>query len=205
VLSGVRAVFPQASLSASDIFTEGLAYAARRVSDAFLFQMDARHIPYRDEFDLIGAFDVLEHVEDDGAVLEQLWQACKAGGNVVLTVPQHRWLWSRMDDFAHHKRRYTRDELVQKLERAGFRIEYATSFISLLLPLMLATRLLRKPGGTEMEDQMDAAGLNIGKLTNAVLSLVMAVERGLIRIGLRMPLGGSLLVIARKPVAAGND
>jgi len=71
--------------------------------------------------------------------------------------------------------------------------------------LMLATRLLRKPGGTEMEDQMDAAGLNIGKLTNAVLSLVMAVERGLIRIGLRMPLGGSLLVIARKPVAAGND
>ncbi|MDO8927309.1 MAG: class I SAM-dependent methyltransferase [Sideroxyarcus sp.] len=205
VLSGVRAVFPQASLSASDIYTEGLGYAARRVPDAFLFQMDALHIPYRDEFDLVGAFDVLEHIEDDGAVLDQLWQACKAGGNVVLTVPQHRWLWSRMDDFAHHKRRYTRDELVQKLERAGFRIEYATSFISLLLPLMLATRLLRKPGGTEMEDQMDAAGLNIGKVTNALLSMVMAVERGLIRIGLRMPMGGSLLVIARKPVAASND
>ena len=205
VLSGVRAVFPQASLCASDIYTEGLGYAARRVPDAFLFQMDALHIPYHDEFELIGAFDVIEHIDDDVVVLEQLWQACKAGGNVVLTVPQHRWLWSRMDDFAHHKRRYTRGELVQKLEHAGFRIEYATSFISLLLPLMLATRLLRKPGGTEMEDQMDAAGLNISKLTNAVLSMVMAVERGLIRLGLRMPLGGSLLVIASKPVVTKNN
>jgi SAM-dependent methyltransferase len=205
VLSGVRSVFPAAELNASDIYTEGLGYAAKRVPDAFLFQMDAQRIPFRDEFDLIGAFDVIEHIEDDGAVLEQLFQACKAGGSVVLTVPQHRWLWSRMDDFAHHKRRYTRGELVQKLERAGFRIGYATSFISLLLPLMLATRLLRKPGGTEMEDQMDAAGLNISKLTNAVLSMVMAVERGLIRIGLRMPLGGSLLVIARKPVVTKSN
>jgi hypothetical protein len=62
---------------------------------------------------------------------------------------------------------------------------------------MLAARLLRKPAGTEMEDQMDAAGLRIGKLTNAVLSAVMSVERRLIRIGLRLPFGGSLLVIAK--------
>lgn len=205
VLSGVRTVFPLARLSASDIYTEGLVYAARRVSDAFLFQMDARHIPFLDEFDLIGAFDVLEHIEDDEAVLAQMFHACKFGGGVALTVPQHRWMWSRMDDFAHHKRRYTRDELIQKLKRAGFKVEYTTSFISLLLPLMLAARLLRKHAGMEMEDQMDAAGLSIGKLSNTVMSGVMAVERALIGIGLRWPLGGSLLVIARKPIAVGND
>jgi ubiquinone/menaquinone biosynthesis C-methylase UbiE len=205
VLSGVRAAFPHASLSASDIYTEGLGYAARRLPDADLFQMDACHIPFRDEFDLIGAFDVLEHIEDDEAVLAQLFQACKSGGGVALTVPQHRWMWSRMDDFAHHKRRYTRNELVQKLKRAGFRVEYSTSFISLLLPLMLAARLLRTPAGTGMQDQMDAAGLSIGKLANAVMGGVMAVERVLIRLGLRLPFGGSLLVIARKPAAAGND
>ena len=205
VLSGMHEVFPQANLSASDIYTEGLSYAAQRVPDAFLFQMDARHIPFRDEFDLIGAFDVLEHIEDDEAVLAQFFQACKEGGGVALAVPQHRWLWSRMDDFAHHKRRYTRDELVQKLKRAGFSVEYATSFISLLLPLMLAARLLRKPAGIEMEDQMDAAGLSIGKLTNTVLGMVMAVERSLLRLGLRLPLGGSLLVIARKPISVRND
>jgi hypothetical protein len=134
-----------------------------------------------------------------------MFQACKSGGGVALTVPQHRWLWSRMDDFAHHKRRYTRDELVRKLQRAGFKVEYGTSFISLLLPLMLAARLLRKPAGTAMEDQMDAAGLSIGRLANAAMGGVMAVERVLIRLGLRFPFGGSLLVIARKPAAAGND
>lgn len=202
VLSGIRAVFPQANLNASDIYTEGLGYAARRVPDAFLFQMDARYIPFREEFDLIGAFDVLEHIEDDKAVLAQLFMACKAGGGLALTVPQHRWLWSRMDAFAHHKRRYIRSELVGKLEHAGFIVKYTTSFISLLLPLMLAARLLREPAGIEMKDQMDAAGLHIGKLTNTVLSLVMAAECGLIRIGLRFPLGGSLLVIAKKPITA---
>lgn len=200
VLSGVRKVFPQAELSASDIFTEGLGYAAQRVPDAFLFQMDARYIPFRDEFDLIGAFDVLEHIEDDESVLAQLYLACKSGGGVALSVPQHRWMWSRMDDFAHHKRRYTRSELIAKLERAGFRIEYATSFISLLLPLMLAARLLRKHADTEMKDQMEAAGLCIGKLTNKILNMVMRVERSLLYIGLRFPFGGSLLVVARKPV-----
>lgn len=205
VLSGIRAAFPQASLSASDVYTEGLGYAARRVPDAFLFQMDARHIPFREEFDLIGAFDVLEHIEDDEAVLAQLFQACKGGGGVALTVPQHHWLWSRMDDFAHHKRRYTRNDLVGKLERAGFMVEYTTSFISLLLPLMLAARLWRKPAGTEMQDQMDAAGLNIGRLANAAMGAVMVIERGLIRLGLRLPFGGSLLVIAKKPVAAENN
>jgi SAM-dependent methyltransferase len=205
VLSGVRKVFPRADLSASDIFTEGLGYAAQRVPDAFLFQMDARYIPFRDEFDMVGAFDVLEHIEDDEAVLAQLFLACKSGGGIALTVPQHRWLWSRMDDFAHHKRRYTRGELIGKLERAGFRIEYASSFISLLLPLMLAARLLRNHEDTEMKDQMEAAGLCIGKLTNRILSMVMWVERSLIHIGLRFPFGGSLLMVARKPVLVGSN
>jgi len=205
VLSGLRSVFPQASLSASDIYTEGLSFAAKRVADASLFQMDARHIPFREEFDLIGAFDVLEHIEQDEEVLAQLFLACKAGGGLALTVPQHRWLWSRMDDFAHHKRRYTHSELLGKLQQSGFKVEYATSFISLLLPLMLAARLLRKPAGKEMEQQMDAAGLSISKLGNMVLNMVMRLECGLIRLGLRLPFGGSLLVIAKKPASTGNN
>lgn len=204
VLSGLHALFPQAQFSASDIYTEGLAYAAKRVPDAFLFQMDARQIPYREEFDLVGMFDVLEHIEQDEAVLAQMFAACKEGGSVILTVPQHRWLWSRMDDFAHHKRRYTRSEVVRKLEHAGYQADLAASFITLLLPLMLAARLLRKPAGTTMEDQMQAAGLRIGKLTNALMMGVMAIERRAIRWGVRLPWGGSLLVLASKPIGARN-
>ena len=198
VLSCIRSAFPQASLSGSDIFTESLAFAAKRVPDAFLFQMDARHIPFHEEFDVIGAFDVLEHIDDDEMVLKQMYQACKPGGGVVLTVPQHRWLWSHVDDFAHHKRRYTRAELVEKAARAGFRAEYATSFVSLLLPLMLASRWLKK-SGVDMDEQMEAVGLKVGKLTNAVLGAVMRIERRLINLGLSLPFGGSLLLVARKP------
>lgn len=198
VLSGLRAAFPQARLSGSDIFTEGLTFTARRVPSAFLFQMDACRIPFQEEFDLIGAFDVLEHIEEDEAALAQMYQACKSGGGIVLTVPQHRWLWSRVDDFAHHKRRYTRAELIEKAARAGFRLEYATSFVSLLLPLMLAARGLKK-SGTDMDQQMEAVGLKVGKLTSAVLGAIMQIERGLISLGLSFPFGGSLLLVARKP------
>lgn len=197
VLSAASAAFPQARLSGSDIYTEGLAFASRRVPGAFLFQMDACHIPFREEFDVIGAFDVLEHIEEDEAVLGQIYQACKPGGGIVLTVPQHPWLWSRTDDFAHHKRRYVRKELLEKVARAGFRVEYATSFVALLLPLMLASRLLPK-SGTDMNEQMEGAGLNIGWLTNAVLGAIMQLEWIMIKVGLSFPFGGSLLLVAKK-------
>ncbi|MDD4945843.1 MAG: methyltransferase domain-containing protein [Gallionella sp.] len=195
VLANTRATFPAAQLAGSDIYTEGLAYAKQRVPAATLFQMDACHIPFRDEFDLIGAYDVLEHIEDDEAALAQIFLACRVGGGVLLTVPQHRWLWSSTDDYAHHKRRYTRSELREKVERAGFRVEYAGSFVSLLLPVMLASRLLQK--SADADDQMDA-GFKIGKFANALLSAVMKVERGLISLGVKFPVGGSLLLVARK-------
>lgn len=198
VLSGVRAAFPQAALSGSDIFIESLAFAVQRAPDAFLFQMDARHIPFRDEFDLVGAFDVLEHIEQDEMVLRQIYQACKPGGGIVLTVPQHPWLWSRTDDFAHHKRRYVRKELLDKVTRAGFRVDYVTSFVALLLPLMLVSRMLPK-SGPGMDEQMDGAGLKIGALTNAVLGAIMQIEWILIKVGLSFPFGGSLLLVAMKP------
>jgi len=195
VLSSTRRVFPDAQLSGSDIFTEGLGFAKQRVPNAFLFQMDACHIPFRNEFDLIGAFDVLEHVDEDQAALDQIYLACRPGGGLILTVPQHRWLWSSTDDYAHHKRRYTRAELAGKVMRAGFSIEYAGSFVSLLLPAMLVSRLLQK--SAQADDRMDA-GFKIGSLTNRVLGAVMKAERWLIARGVSFPLGGSLLLVARK-------
>ena len=195
VLSNVRRIFPDAQLSGSDIFTEGLSFAKQRVPGATLFQMDANHIPFRNEFDVICAFDVLEHIDDDRAALGQIYLACQPGGGVVFTVPQHPWLWSGTDDYAHHKRRYTRRELVEKTEHAGFKIEYVSSFISLLLPAMLVSRLMQK--SSQAGDQIDT-GIQIGKFTNAVFGAVMKVERWLMARGCSFSLGGSLLVVARK-------
>ena len=103
------------TLSGSDLFCEGLTYAQERTPNATLIQMDARRIPFRDEFDVIGDFDVREHVEEDDVVFGQMFRATKRGGGIMVTVPQHRFLWSAADVFGHHRRRYTGKELVKKV------------------------------------------------------------------------------------------
>lgn len=175
----------------TEALAEGLAFTARRAPGAQLLQMDARRIPFRGEFDVVAAFDVIEHIQEDEAVLAQMHAACRPGGGVMLTVPQHPWLWSARDEFAGHRRRYSRAELLQKLATAGFVRPWTTSFMTLLLPLMALSRRRRqfKPSGE----------LEIGAPANAVLGAVMALERTLIAAGLRLPAGGSLLAVAHRP------
>ena len=135
VLSGIAHAFPNAKLFGSEIFTNGLTLAATRVPQATLMQMDARSIPFSSEFDVIGAFDVLEHIEEDDAVLHQIRDALKPQGLVMLSVPQHRWLWSATDEYACHVRRYSTTELQKKVEAVGFKVLRTTSFLFFLLPI----------------------------------------------------------------------
>jgi SAM-dependent methyltransferase len=158
--------------------------------------MDARRIPFVSEFDAIGAFDVLEHVPEDSVALAQMFRALKPGGKVLITVPQHAWLWSTADDYAHHRRRYTRSELRTKLEAAGFRIAIVTSFVTLLLPVLLASRL-RQRGPVEDFDPITE--LRMGRGLDRTLETFMNAERWLIRRSVRFPVGGSLLTVAEKP------
>ena len=129
VLSGIEKAYPEMTLLGSEMFSEGLAFAASQVRRAELVRMDARSIPFVDHFDVIGAFDVLEHIEEDEIVLAQIRRALKPGGGLLLTVPQHPWLWSWTDDYSYHVRRYTAESLHAKLSRAGFDILLSTSFI----------------------------------------------------------------------------
>ena len=140
VLTAVRENFPQVRVAGSEVFREGLAFAANRMPSTELLQMDARKMPFVAEFDVIGAFDVLEHIEEDQGVLQQMRAAVKPGGGIIVTVPQHPWLWSGMDDYSFHKRRYTRAELTNKVKRAGFSPVWTTSFVTLLLPALMISR-----------------------------------------------------------------
>jgi SAM-dependent methyltransferase len=200
VLAGIREALPRLSCAGSEVLREGLEFAERRLPDAALFQMDARHIPFAAEFDVVGVFDVLEHIAEDERVIEQMFQATKPGGGIIVTVPQHQFLWSAIDEHSFHQRRYSRADLVNKLERAGFRVAGVTSFVSLLLPLMWGARLRanRKPATYD-----PCAELRMSRPVNAILERVMGVERLLITRGVRLPVGGSLLAIARKPETAG--
>jgi len=194
VLSGIAAHFPEMRLFGSEIYSEGLAYAAARAAGAAFFQMDARCIPFKEEFDVIGAFDVLEHIVEDEEVLFQMFRATKPGGGIILTAPQHHFLWSAADDYAHHQRRYTRKELVGKVVRVGFEVVRATSFVSALLPLMLVARIRpQKPGNCSLWAELD-----VPPALNRAFGKILSFERAIIQKGLSFPAGGSLLLVARR-------
>jgi SAM-dependent methyltransferase len=194
VLSGIRDALPKLKLSGSEIFSAGLGFAAERLPDVELFQMDARRIPFKEEFDVIGAFDVLEHIKEDEEVLSQMYLATRKGGGLIVTVPHHPFLWSAVDVCARHVRRYTSRELKTKIENAGFSVLRITSFVSLLLPLLIISRFKMRLGG----DKLDTSEVRAGPLVNATLERILDVERTTIRAGLSLPMGGSLLIVARR-------
>ena len=196
VLSGIAQAYPALHLTGSELFPEGLQFAAQRLPQAELLQMDARHIPVVDEFDVVGAFDVLEHIEEDELVLQQIFRAIKPGGGLMLTVPQHQFLWSQVDEESHHVRRYSAQDLRTKVEREGFSIIRSTSFVSFLLPALLFSRFKSRASENQKNSSCE---LELPRRLNTALDLVMRSEGIGLRLGLNYPCGGSLLLLARKP------
>ena len=196
VLSGIANAYPGAQLHGSEIFTAGLAFAALRQPAIDFMQMDGRYIPFAEEFDSIGAFDVLEHIEEDEQVLGQMHDALKPSGVILLTVPQHAWLWSPVDDYACHIRRYSAKEIHAKIEGAGFKILRSTSFVSSLLPAMFASRLVQKVSTKIQADP--TAELRISPWLNGMFEKMLDAELAMIRNDINFPVGGSRLIVARR-------
>jgi len=195
VLSGIQNALPSLALCGSEVFSAGLAFAAERLPGVELFQMDARRIPFREEFDVIGAFDVIEHIKEDEEVLMQMYQATRIGGGILLTVPHHPFLWSESDDFARHKRRYKTRELTDKVRNAGFEVLRITSFVSFLLPLLVFSRFKQRLSKQEFDPTSE---FDITTSANTALEKILNVERVLIRAGLSFPVGGSLMLVGRR-------
>jgi SAM-dependent methyltransferase len=74
-------------------------------------------------YDLIGAFDVIEHIDDHHAALASIAAKLKPGGKFVMTVPAHQWMWSAHDVVNHHKRRYSKRSLKQHVERSPMQLQ----------------------------------------------------------------------------------
>ena len=165
---------------------EGLPEGSR------LMQVDAAALPFEAEYDIVSLFDVLEHTDDDGAVLASTARALKPGGGLLLTVPQHRFLWSHLDELARHRRRYSSRALKAKLRAAGFRIEAAISYQSLLLPVMYLARFVHR------RTRHPSDVLRLNRVLNGIFNAICMAERAMIRSHLRLPFGDSLLIVARR-------
>jgi len=188
---------PWDRIVASDLHPRGLAHARARLPQNVEFaQLDARAIPAEAAFDLVGAYDIIEHIDDDEAVLCSMRRAIAPGGGVLIAVPQHPALWSRVDEIGHHQRRYRRGELERKLERCGFAIMFSSSYTSILLPLMVLSRLKTRflPTGHYGDVSREYA---IGRGTNHLLTILLRCEVRLTLAGMRWPVGGSRIIAAR--------
>jgi len=182
-----------------DLFEEGLRLARQR-SDALLVRGDVHASPFHCRFEIIGAFDVIEHLYDDRQALRDFHRLLSDDGLLLLTVPGHMSLWSYFDKAAGHYRRYSRTELEQTLEACGFRVQFVTEFMMVLYPVLRISRRLSgwlrksKPEGQEesLADFRVIPGLN------QILLLLLSWELPLIRRRIRIPLGSSLLAIARR-------
>jgi SAM-dependent methyltransferase len=141
-------------------------------------------------YDLIGAFDVIEHIEDDGAALASIAARLKPGGKFVMTVPAHPWMWSAHDVVNHHKRRYSKRSLRALIGGSPLRLDKIGYFNSLLFPVAVAERLASKLRKNENADlSLPPAPLN------AMLERAFALERHLVG-RLPFPPGLSLFAVA---------
>lgn len=197
VLSGISQAFSNLNLFGAEAYPSALKYAKARSPHAEFAQMDAYRLPFVEEFDAMGAFDVLEHLDNDQLALKEMYRATAPGGGILLTVPQHRRLWSALDSAAGHKRRYSRRDLKTKVQAAGFNVLFVTSFITLLLPLMLISRL-KKNRQYKLDRKEMQSEVNLPRPLNDFFKLICSMELNLIRKKLSMPVGGSLLCVARK-------
>jgi SAM-dependent methyltransferase len=204
VLHELGKACPQGLVIGADLFFGGLKFARDRVASS-LVQADLRTLPFKAKFDLIGIFDVIEHIPNDEEVLENLNHMIVPGGYLFLTVPAHPSLWSYYDEGAHHCRRYRYAELKTKLWSAGFRIEFLTYYMAIIFPLVWLTRKLtglahgRKTISIEKATDLTIKELKITPLANSLLTWVLGYERLVLARRHSLPLGTSLLVLAQKP------
>jgi SAM-dependent methyltransferase len=193
-LGALRKSLPRAQITGTELFEEGLHVARGRWPEIRLLQADARSLPFGSDFDLVGAFDVLEHIEDDVNALSELRRVVRPGGGILVTVPQHQWLWSAADDYAQHQRRYSRSELVSRVEAAGFQVRMVTSFVTIALPVMAVSRIGRRLKAQNQHDFDPWAEFRIPRLVNSIFEAFAGAERYAIARGVSLPAGGSLLL-----------
>ena len=152
-------------------------------------------------YDLVTAFDVVEHVEDDVGFLSRLHRKLEPGGTILITVPAYQFLWSVFDEMNHHKRRYSRGRLLRGLGQAGFRVERSSYFNTLLLAPVVLVRFLEKltkPGveGEEEKAKSLDRWFKVGPL-NRPLEAIFASERHWLEHS-SFPMGSSILAVGRK-------
>lgn len=154
----------------------------------------AEKLPFADEsFDVVTALDVVEHLDDDVAGLREMHRVLKRGGKTLIFVPAFMWLWGVQDDISNHRIRYTKKQIVERLEKAGFVIERATYANWTFFAPILAGRTLMKVTGIKPESENN---VNVSAL-NGIFGKIFSAERLWLK-NFNFPFGVSIVITAAK-------
>ena len=164
-----------------------------------LVQGKGEHLPFADDsFDVVTAFGVVEHIDDDRGALAEWCRVLKPGGHLVLLTSSYQWLWSGHDVSNHHVRRYLLRQVRGLVEGAGLRPERLSYVNTLLFPVILAIRVVERlrRGGGHPEPHKDTG--EVPEPLNRVFVRLLEMEGRIIR-RLPLPFGVSIIGRATKP------
>ena len=198
------------NIALGEIHPQGLEYA-KTYGIKDLYCMDLLDVPFADEFDCIFAFDVLEHIDDDLVALKNMKSMLKNNTKslLALSVPAHKWLWNAHDVSVHHKRRYTKNELVALMQQSGFDIVCAKYFFISITPLLWVRALLHSAPYPTQNSHIESNTESHKKelrdtpppaLINKALLGICRLENKIQKLlpqNLNAPFGGSLLVVGK--------
>jgi SAM-dependent methyltransferase len=180
-----------------DMSVEAIRFARTRCDRPMLLG-DITQVPLASAaFDLVTAFDIVEHVDDDAAALAELARVCRPGGHILLTVPAFQFLWGNQDVISHHRRRYTLAQLEQRVRAAGFTPRRLSYFNALLFPAVAAVRVARRLRGEPKGEIKSDFTMTKPGLVNDVLTRVFAAEGRLVA-RWRLPVGVSVVCLAER-------
>lgn len=163
-------------------------------------ELDAQPCRLPDElpegrYDVVTAFDVIEHLDDPVASVKTLASRLAPAGQLVVTVPAFQLLWSAHDVALHHRRRYSRGLLLEHLQAAGLRVTYDSFFNTALFPVVAAARLLERVRGPAKSSDTDLKPAP--RLVNLALTHLFGGEAHVLTRA-RLPVGVSLIAVAER-------
>lgn len=178
-----------------DISEEAIKFMKQRGYQR-LTKIDGTSLPFKSRsFDVVGAFDVLEHIEEEHDALLEWRRVIKNDGAILITVPAYQWLWSGHDESLHHKRRYTMQRLARAAHKAGLQLEKKSYAIVFSLPLVVGFRFLNKLLGSKAGTETSYVDLPawLNRLFTKLLHLEATFHRHI-----SFPAGTSVIAILRK-------
>jgi SAM-dependent methyltransferase len=185
------------SVIGMDMSVEAIRFARTRCDNPMLLASITAVPLETATFDLVTAFDIIEHDDDDDAALAELARVCRPGGHVLLTVPAFQFLWGNQDIINHHRRRYTLAQVEQRVRAAGFTPRRLSYFNALLFPVVAAVRVARRLRGEPKGEIKSDFTMTKPGLVNDTLTRVFAAE-GRLLTRWRLPVGVSVVCLAER-------